>query len=230
MQNVREILEEPISDGKFALPSDNFTADDEVQWGKRRLDSVRVAQYADSKCGLSNTFDSTGAYLCGGRQDGGSSPCNKREGNECLIKSGDLSNPHFQSCAYWETQNAGDPEGRYCPDGKLEDERIGFGETKNPAGFGCLNCEYFKTMPRPDSEGRTGWCVLKGHTVEDKGCCWDNDPIAQFSVDAAQGGEARAEERPKDNPVPHWANRVSSLKSQRIRRTFARKKKETVGA
>ena len=174
--NKRKILVEPVRDGLFALPSDDFTSEDEVQWGKRRVDSVRLSQYADSKCGLPNCYDPFGAYLCGGRKDGTSSPCNKREGNECLIKDGDLTNPHFQSCAFWEISNAGDMEVRYSPEGRLDSSRIGFGATKNLLGFGCVRCEYFDVMKKPDSEGRWGWCALKGHTVEPNACCWDNEP------------------------------------------------------
>lgn len=182
MENVRKILDLPLEGGKFSVPSGDFSSQDEVVWAKRRMDSTRMAQYADSKCGLSNTFDPTGSYLCAGRHDGSSSPCNKRNGTECLLKNGKLTNAHYQSCAYWEIENAGDPEARYSPDGRFEDERCGFGETKNPEGFGCRNCEYAKKMSKPDSEGRTLWCSLKGHTVQDIGCCWDNDPIKKFSV------------------------------------------------
>jgi hypothetical protein len=174
--NIRKILTQPISDGKFSMPDSSFTSEDEVQWAKRRMDSVRVSQYSDTKCGLPNCYDPMGAYLCGGRSDGSSSPCNKREGNECLIRKGDLSNPHFQSCAFWEIANAGDQEARYSPDGRLDDDRIGFGTTKNSLGYGCIRCEYYKPMMRSDSEGRPGWCSLKGHTVEENSCCWDNEP------------------------------------------------------
>lgn len=183
--NVRPILTGPIKDGLFSVPGNAFTATDEIQWAKKRMDSTRVAQYADSRCGLPNTYDPAGAYLCAGREDGASSPCNKREGDECLIRKLKLDNPNFQSCAYWETTNAGDPEARYSPDGKLDDERIGFGDTEHKEGFGCIRCEYFRPMTKPDSEGRTGWCSLKGHTVEEKGCCWDNEPIDSDEEEAA---------------------------------------------
>jgi hypothetical protein len=175
-KNIRQILTDPVKDGLFTVPK-SFTAEDEVRWAKRRQDSARVAQYADSTCGLGNTHDPQGAYLCGGRKDGGSSPCNKLAGSECLIRIEPIDKPHAQSCGFWETTNAGDPEGRYCPKGKMDDKRIQFGSTKNPEGFGCQRCEYGQhTLPYADSEGRTRWCELKGHSVEMSGCCADNDP------------------------------------------------------
>ncbi len=177
-ERTRPILYAKVGkDGLFECPS-SITVDDEVMWAKRRLDTVRLASYADSKCGLPNTYDETGAYLCGGRGDGTSSPCNKFvEGGECLIRIKPIDEPHAESCGYWETRNAGDPEGRYCPSGRMEDERIGFGSTDNPEGFGCERCEYGEErLPSPDSEGRTRWCSLKGHPVEDQSCCADNEP------------------------------------------------------
>lgn len=176
--NVRPILYGPVKSGLFTLPKD-FTAEDEVEWTKRRIDSTRVAQYADSKCGLPNTFDSEGAYLCAGRADGQSSSCNKFSGkSECLIRIKPLDDPHQQSCGFWETSNAGDPEARYCPHGRLDDARISFGDTENPMGFGCIRCEYGQDLlARPDSEGRSRWCALKGHPVEDNSCCADNEPV-----------------------------------------------------
>jgi hypothetical protein len=174
----RPILMAPIKDGLFVLPS-KFTVEDEVKWAKRRQDSSRVAQYADSHCGLPNTFDQKGAYLCGGCKDGSSSPCNKLviKTGECLIRIQTIDKPHLQSCGMWETKNAGDPEGRYCPKGKLDDARIGFGSTTNPLGFSCQRCEYGQgILPISDSEGRTRWCSLKGHSVEDNACCEDNEP------------------------------------------------------
>lgn len=177
--NLRPILYGQVKDGLFSVPSEKFTAKDEVEWAKRRIDSVRIASYADSKCGLPNTFDPKGAYLCGGCKDGSSSPCNKFVGKtECLIRIQPLSEPTAQSCGYWEVRNAGDPEARYCPKGRMEDKRIGFGETDNPKGFGCVRCEYGQNdMLRADSEGRTRWCSLKGHPVEDNSCCEDNEPV-----------------------------------------------------
>lgn len=179
--NERPVLEEEVGkDGLFAVPADDFGADKEVEWAKRRMDSIRVAQYADSKCGLPNVFDSAGAYLCGGCADGTSSPCNKFiiKMGECLIRIKPIDEPNNQSCGMWEVKNAGDPEARYCPKGKLDDPRIGFGRTDNAEGFGCERCEYGQEhMPSPDSEGRTRWCSLKGHPVEDKSCCEDNEPV-----------------------------------------------------
>jgi hypothetical protein len=178
---VRKVLVSKVDkDGLFIAPT-SWGAEQEVAWGKRRQDSVRVAQYSDSKCGIPATFDKDSAYLCGGMANGGSSPCNKfiSGTNECLIRIKLIGEPHNQSCAMWETRNAGDPEGRYCPHGKMEDERIGFGRTDAPEGFGCQRCEYGQTiLPHPDSEGRTRWCALKGHPVEDVSCCWDNEPIS----------------------------------------------------
>lgn len=175
-ENERPILDAPTKDGLFILP-DTFTTEDEVMWAKRRMDSIRVAQYADSKCGLPNTFDPQGAYLCGGCKDGSSSPCNKLVGTECLIRIKPIDAPHESSCGFWETRNAGDPEGRYCPKGKMQDARINFGTTEAPEGFGCERCEYGQgKLGHPDSEGRERWCSLKGHPVEDKSCCADNEP------------------------------------------------------
>jgi len=184
--NIRPILTEPLDkDGYFSVP-DKFTSEDEVRWAKRRMDSIRLAQYADSKCGLPNTFDKDGAYLCGGRQDGSSSPCNKLNGSECLIRQKVIDKPHRQSCEFYEITNAGDPEARYSPKGKLDDDRIAFGETKNPEGFGCRRCEYGQqSMPSPDSEGRSLWCKFKGHPVEGNACCADNDPIKLYTIKSA---------------------------------------------
>lgn len=173
----RPILQDPLgADGLFVIPKD-FGVDDEVRWAKKRMDAARVSMYADSHCGLSNTYDSAGAYLCGGRQDGSSSPCNKLQVTECLIRKIKLTNPNKQSCEYWEIKNAGDPEPRYGPEGKLEDKRISFGDTPNPLGFGCIRCEYGEgELPHLDSEGRNRWCALKGFPVEDTACCAENEP------------------------------------------------------
>jgi len=173
----REILKESVQDGLFVIPKD-FNADNETRWAKMRMRESRISQYADSHCGLPNTFDKAGAYLCGGREDGSSSPCNMRQGNECLIRIKPLTDASHQSCGMWEVQNAGDPEARACPEGKFDDARIGFGSTQSDEGFGCERCEYGQqSMPRNDSEGRPRWCSLKGFPVEDKSCCWDNEPI-----------------------------------------------------
>lgn len=175
--NQRQILDAPKKNGVFTLP-ETFSTKDEVTWAKRRMDSVRVAQYADSKCGLPNTFDATGAYLCDDRKDGESSPCNKLAGTECLIRIQPIDDAAHQSCGFWETRNAGDPEGRYCPKGKLTDARISFGTTESDEGFGCERCEYGQQkLKTPDSEGRPRWCSLKGHPVEDKSCCADNEVV-----------------------------------------------------
>lgn len=174
MENTRPILEEPLDNsGHFKKPS-NFTAEDEVKWGKIRMDTARLASYQDSHCGFhSNTFDQTGAYLCRG--------CNKLASNgECLIRAKVIAKPNLSSCGYWEVKNAGDPEVRYCPSGKLDDKRIAFGTTENPLGFSCARCEYGQgILSKPDSEGRIRWCKLKGHPVEDLACCADNEPIEE---------------------------------------------------
>jgi hypothetical protein len=176
--NVRPILVDPISDdGLFTVPT-TITAEDEVRYAKRRQDSIRVSQYADSKCGLPNTFDKDGGYLCGGRADGSSAPCNKLVGTECLIYDKPVTDPNRQSCGMWEVSNAGDPEGRYCPKGKLDTDRIGFGSTNSPLGFSCQRCKYYAHMTVEDSEGRDDFCRLKGHPVEDNACCEDNEPTS----------------------------------------------------
>jgi hypothetical protein len=170
---LRPVLKDPLDDdGHFALPKE-FTAADEVRWAKRRQDSIRVAHYADSKCGLPSTFDPDGGYLCG--------TCNKYidETKECLIRRKLIDDPAKQSCGLWEAKNAGNPEGQYCPKNKkkMDDGRIGFGETKNKLGFSCERCEYGQQkMVAADSQGRTNWCNLKGHPVELKACCGDNEP------------------------------------------------------
>ncbi len=174
----RKIFDPPQREGLFVVPA-SFNADDEVRWAKMRQRETRVSQYADSHCGLPNTFDPTGAYLCAGRADGGSAPCNMREGTECLIRIAPLSNPTHQSCGMWEVVNVGDPEARSCRRGKLGDARISFGSTASELGFGCVRCEYGEgEMPRQDSEGRARWCALKGFPVEDESCCADNEPMA----------------------------------------------------
>ena len=182
----RDILYAKVNDeGLFEVPAKDFTEKEEVMWAKRRMDSLRLAYYADSKCGLPNTYDKDGAYLCGGTADGKSSPCNKFvTGGECLISITRIDEPHKQSCGYWEVRNAGDPEARYCPKGRMEDKRIGFGETKSEKGFGCVRCEYGQnSMPKEDSEGRTQWCALKGHPVEKNACCEDNEPLDKNKVE-----------------------------------------------
>lgn len=174
--NLRPILEDPIDkDGLFTVPT-SIKSEDEVRYAKRRHDSIRVSQYADSKCGLPATFDSDGGYLCGGRKDGSSGACNKLVGTECLIRSEPIDDQYHQSCGMWEVRNAGDPEGRYCPGGKLDDKRIGFGATTSDLGFSCQRCTYFAKMDVTDSEGRDDFCRLKGHPVEDNACCEDNEP------------------------------------------------------
>jgi hypothetical protein len=173
--NKRPILTDPQRDGLFTVPI-KITTEDEVRYAKRRQDSVRVSQYADSKCGLPNTFDEAGGYLCGGREDGSSPACNKLASRECLIRFTPINEPHHQSCGFWEVLNAGDPEGRYSRRGKLSDERIGFGSTKSDLGFSCERCEYKADMLVSDSEGRGAFCRLKGHPVEDRACCEDNEP------------------------------------------------------
>jgi hypothetical protein len=174
---LRPILVDPVGkDGLFVVPK-SLTAESEVRYAKRRQDSVRIAQYADSKCGLPATFDKDGGYLCGGRKDGRSSACNKLVGTECLIRKNPINNMHYQSCGMWEMRNAGDPEGRYCPKGKLDDSRIGFGSTQSALGFSCQRCEYSTTMKMSDSEGRGSFCRLKGHPVESNACCEDNEPV-----------------------------------------------------
>jgi hypothetical protein len=176
---IRAILTDPVGkDGLFIVPA-VISAEDEVRYAKRRMDSIRVAQYSDTRCGLPNTYDPKGAYLCGGLNNGESSPCNKLNGSECLIRIKKIDDPHYQSCGMWETANAGDPEGRYCPKGKMDDARIGFGSTDSDEGFGCQRCEYGQEiLEKPDSEGRPRWCALKGHPVEDNSCCEDNEPVA----------------------------------------------------
>jgi hypothetical protein len=175
--NQRPILEQPQGpDGLFLVPKD-FDAKREVLWTKLRLDSARVAQYQDSHCGpFPNTYDPAGAYLCGGRKDGKSKPCNKLQGRECLIRIKPIGDIHHFSCGFWEIENFGDPEGRYCRQGKMDDKRINGGSTPNDLGFGCWHCIYGQQhMPRPDSEGRMRFCALKGHPVEDRSCCADNE-------------------------------------------------------
>jgi hypothetical protein len=183
-RSEREILEDPIGeDGLFEVPK-SFGPHDEVRWRSRRMDSIRLAQYSDSKCGFPPLVDK--AYLCGGRKDKSTPPCNKfiTQTHECLIRIDLIDKPHNQSCMYWETQNAGDSEGRYCPHSKekMTDQRISFGSTDDPLGFGCIRCEYGQgKLPYADSEGRESWCSLKGHPVEaeeDKtGCCAEQEPI-----------------------------------------------------
>jgi hypothetical protein len=178
-QQGRPILYAPVGDdGLFIMPT-SITVEDEVMYAKRRMDSVRLAQYADSRCGLSNTYDPMGAYLCGGLKDGSSAACNKlAPGDACLIRITEvIAKPHQSSCGFWEVTNFGDPEGKYCPGGRFNDTRMDFGTTPNPRGFGCERCEYGEgILNQPDSEGRPRWCSMKGHPVEDKSCCADNEP------------------------------------------------------
>ncbi len=194
MDNKRPILEEKI-DGKghFAAPK-SFTAEDEIQWSKRKLNTVRLALYADEICGFPFTLDPMGSYLCGGRADGSSLACNKLEGKECLILTTEITRPHNSSCAAWERQRAGDPEGRECPKGKFDAKRIGFGTTKNPLGFGCIRCEYGQTfLQRPDSNNQKRWCEEKGHPVGETACCWDNEAIEVNGVELGKSNSGNSE-------------------------------------
>jgi hypothetical protein len=187
----RKIIDQPVTSGLFAMPK-SFTRDDEVIWAKVRMDAARLSSYQDSKCGpFPNTFDSAGSYLCGGRKGGGSSPCNKLTGSECLIRLEPVKDINHSSCMYWETTNAGDMEVRYCSKGKLDDKRISFGTTPHDDGFGCERCEYGQHMLlTPDSEGRKRWCALKGMPVEDKACCAENEPIANGKSSSKENGFA----------------------------------------
>lgn len=220
--NLRKILVDPVSaDGLFTVPT-SIGPEDEVRYAKRRQDSVRVSQYADSKCGIPSTFDKDGGYLCGGRADGTSSACNKLVGTECLIRIKPIDDMHRQSCGMWEVRNAGDPEGRYCPKGKMGDTRIGFGSTKNMFGFSCQRCEYYAHMAVSDSEGRDDFCRLKGHPVEDNACCADNDPVkTESNVERKAGleeyfaGQADAEiENSKPGDEYKRARQVRKLRQK----------------
>lgn len=176
--NIRPVLKGTVGpDGYFVCPKE-FTAEDEIRWQKNRMRSSRIAQYADESCGIPATYDKDGAYLCAGRADGSSERCNMMEGeHECLIRIRLIPYPHTTSCMWWEKPNAGDPEGRLCPKGKLDDDRLDFGPTPNQLGFGCIRCEYGQELlPKPDSEGRRRWCKVKDHTVSDNSCCADNEP------------------------------------------------------
>lgn len=168
----RKIIDQPTdAKGLFVCPS-SFTAEDEVRWKKIRMNAARISSYQDSKCGsFPHTFDPTGSYVCG--------ICNMyAHGGECVIREKPVDRPFLQSCGYWETKNAGDTELRYCPDGKLSDERIAFGSTDSSLGFGCIRCEYGQQMlPYEDSEGRPRWCAKKGMPVECEACCAENDPV-----------------------------------------------------
>jgi hypothetical protein len=175
----RPILYGPVDkDGLFTVPK-KLDPKAEVMYAKRRMDSVRLAQYSDKTCGLPNTFDPTGAYLCGGLKRGASPVCNKFDNGSCLIRIEEvIAKPHQSSCGYWEIWNAGDPEGKYCPHGRMDDKRINFGTTESQDGFSCARCEYGQDkLDMADSEGRTRWCALKGHPVGDTSCCADNEPV-----------------------------------------------------
>ncbi len=189
-ENLRTILVDPTgTDGLFTVPK-KISSDDEVRYTKRRQDSVRISQYADSKCGLPATYDKDAGYLCGGRKDGSSSSCNKLVGKECLIRIKLIDDMHHQSCGMWEMRNAGDPEGRYCPKGKLDDDRIGFGGTESDEGFSCQRCEYSAVMEIEDSQGRPSFCRLKGHPIEPTACCEDNEPLEEEQEKPAKRGVA----------------------------------------
>jgi len=177
----RRILEWPVgSDGYFEVPAKRLTIEEEEKAHEIRCFASTIAQYADSSSGCPSTLDQTGAYLCGGRADRTSKPCNLFVilGSECLIRERKtVSQPHNSSCAFWEVSSAGDPEARRCPAGRYDDERIKFGTTRNPLGFSCERCEYGEgKMKAPDSEGRARWCKKHGMPVFDEACCADNDP------------------------------------------------------
>jgi hypothetical protein len=178
----RPILDAPLdADGFFAKPKGALTKDQEVMFAKLRMRGVRTSNYADARCGLPNTYDETGAYLCGGRKNGSSPSCNMFVilNHECLLRDPKVINkPHNFSCGFWEQPNTGDPEGRRCPSGRWKDERLSAGSTDNPLGFSCERCEYGQQqLDVPDSEGRTEWCKYHGHPVFKPACCADNEPV-----------------------------------------------------
>lgn len=173
------------ADGYFKLPANQLTPEEEVKARQIRAFAVISSEYADSTCGNSFTYEkqegqSGSAYLCGGRSDGKSDPCNKFIilTGECVIRKDKIvKDPSHSSCGFWEHTRAGDPEARRCPSGRFDDERINFGTTKNPLGFSCQRCEYGEEMLSvPDSEGRPRWCKLHGFPVMNDACCSDNEP------------------------------------------------------
>jgi hypothetical protein len=179
---LRKILKGPVEDGLYTVPTEKLTVEEETEAAKRRMRWVRIADYADETCGISNTLDPEAAYLCGGREDGSSSPCNMFRGNgdnRCLIlEGGPMKKPHLSSCGKWEIRNDGDPEGDSCHKGFFSAADLSFGVTKNPQGWGCVRCEYGqKFMPEPDSEGRTRFCQLANIAVGEKACCRRNEAI-----------------------------------------------------
>lgn len=177
----RPILQGPEDKkGLFKVPK-TISTEDEVKFAKLRMRTVRLAQYSDETCGLPNTYDPTGAYLCGGLKTGKSSPCNMFViiGQECLIRDPKkIDDPHHFSCGFWETVNSGDPEGRKCDHGRMDDKRIQAGSTKSNKGFSCERCEYGIDQDNwTDSEGRHRFCTDWGHPVGEKSCCADNEPL-----------------------------------------------------
>lgn len=190
-KNEREIVEQPQdAKGHFICPKE-FTRDDETRWAKIRMREARISNYQDTKCGgFPNTYDPAGAYLCGGREDGSSKPCNMfNQDKECLILEIALTEPHRQSCNEWEIENFGDPELR---NKSLDAKRIGLGKTDNPDGFGCVRCHYGEQMmPRPDSEGRGRWCEKKGMPVMDNACCAENEPVKLVQISGVKRDSGR---------------------------------------
>ena len=183
----RPLLDWPVDDeGYFAVPKKKLTPEEEVKAHQARMSAVIMAQYADRTCGNPFTLDPTGAYLCGGRIDGKSSPCNKFVilNNECVIReTKTIAEPCFSSCGFWDKARDGDPEIVRADSTRYNDEQLRFGTTPNPLGFSCQRCEYGQgILPIPDSEGRGRWCKYHGFPAEDNACCADNEP-AKIGMD-----------------------------------------------
>ncbi len=178
-QMARPLLHQPIAEGKFAPPS-TMSVEDEVVYTKIRNRWARIADYADKTCGDSHTYDKDGAYLCAGRKDGKSEPCNMFviPESECvLIKPAKIADPHHYSCSKWEVPNNGDPEAVQPVKAQLDRDSLSCGSTKNDLGFGCQRCEYAVRLRRSDSEGRFDFCAKAGCTVDATGCCKYNEPM-----------------------------------------------------
>lgn len=185
---ARKILEWPLDkDGLFAVPTERLTTEQEIEIEHRRMNVVAVANYGDPLI-APETFDPTGAYLCGGRAAGVTPdlpilPCNKLNvlpngTSECIWrKKRILARPNNSSCAKYDVARVCDPEMNRPGATGLEDDQLGYGETNNPLGWGCVRCRFSALLPSPNQAIRPSWCKEHGITIGETACCDNNEPI-----------------------------------------------------
>jgi hypothetical protein len=162
--------------GYFAAPTERLTAAQEVEGEQRRHNWAAISHYADSLLD-STTFDLKGAYRC--------RDCNKYKDQlqECAWRREHyLEHPDTMSCELWDKARQCDPEMELPGLLGLTDDVMGFAQTKDPDGWGCVRCKRNKPLIDPNSPIRNRWCELAGITIqvgpgESSACCNANEPI-----------------------------------------------------